>query len=304
MSMRSGKFTVIPTIMLMVAGVIAAAEFAWWLHGRTRENRGELQLAGLRNELSMLQQAEPAPTRDASEKLARQVTQSTAALSQAEKFWSKLAWSQVPQPRDKRTAYFELAHFRQRMTALAEREQVALTEVESFGFNAYRYEGPVEDEIARVHQQRLVLEDVLTLLFRAHPTKLLGVARESADQANQQREMRNAEVMSPLPTQLSLRRAGVVRSQALEIRFTGETNTLRAWLNALVASDLPVVVRTLSVQPMKSISRPVTKMSSGLELSNNGDGFQPLVQPAECEFVVSLEYVELVWSEVAQGGEA
>lgn len=286
------------SILLTVAAVLAVAELAWWLVGRAHEDKAERRLEAQRRELSALQRFEPAPTPDAAARLEQQVTQAAEKLAALERAWfagkTITAWQKLKVPGDRRAAYFDLANYRQRMATLAQREQVSLAKDEAFGFAAYVNEGPDEADLARVFRQRLVLEELLGALLRAHPTSLAGVAVEAAMSADDGRRTRGANAVEPLPEMLSLRRDGMIATQVLEFRFTGRTAVLRDWLNRLAVSDLPVAVRNVMVQP--SAAAPVRAPAGvpGVVLDATGDGFEPLVKPTDSAFTVTLEYLELV----------
>lgn len=285
-------------VLLTVAAVIACAEIGWWLVGQARVQKEEKRLAGQRRELLALQCFEPAPTANSAAMLEQQVTQATERLAGLEKTWfaskTSRAWDKLKVPADRRAAYFDLANYRQRMAALAKREQVGLAKDEAFGFSVYVNEGPVEADIARVFRQRLVLEDVLGALLRCHPTSLGGIAREMEKPVPNARHTRGANEVEPLPEVLSMRREGMIGAQVFEFRFIGRTAVLREWLNDLAASDLPVVVRNVIVQPAAAITVRQPAAMAGVVLDATDDGFRPLVSAADSEFIVSLEYLELI----------
>lgn len=294
--------------LLVIAAVVAAAETAWWLAGRNAAQKTERQLEGQRRELAALRRAEPAPTPAARELLEQQGMRATERLAALERAWfatkTITSWQKLKVPDDRRAAYFDLANFRQRMAVLAKREQVGLAKDEAFGFGAYVNEGPVETDLARVFRQRLVVEEVLGALLRCHPTALDGVAIETTKPAGSARRTRGASEAEPLPAALSLRREGMIATRALEFRFTGRTAVLRDWLNWLAASDLPVAVRNVVVQPAAAVPVSAPTALAGVVLDASDDGFRPLVNPADSDFTVTLEYLELIQPDAGEEGES
>mgnify|MGYP001195942936 CR=1 FL=1 len=295
-------------VLLAVASVITGAEIGWWWMMRGQEQKDEKRLAAQRRELLSLQNAEPAPTPESAESLKQQVRQAEEKLAALKSEWFESdtvkAWQKQKVPTDRRAAYFDVANYRQRMTALAKREQVALAKIEAFGFTAYVNEGPVETDIARVFRQRLVLEKILSALLRSRPTSLSGVAREAEKSAPNVRRTRGSDEVDPLPDVFSVRREGMIAAQVFEFRFIGRTAVLREWLNALAKSDLPVVVRNVIVQPAAALATRSQAVMSGIVLDATDEGFKPLVSPGDSEFIVSIEYLEWIKPTDGEEGES
>lgn len=295
-------------VLLAVVAVIAGAEIGWWWMMRGQEQKDEKRLAAQRRELLSLQNAEPAPTPEVAESLKQQVQQAEVKLAALKREWFEnetvTTWRNQKLPVDRRAAYFDVANYRQRMTALAKREQVGLAKNEAFGFMAYVNEGPIEADIERVFRQRLVLEKILSALLRSRPTSLSGAAREAEKSPLNVRRTRGSDEVDPLPDVLSARREGMIAAQVFEFRFIGRTAVLREWLNALAKSDLPVVVRNVIVQPAAALPMRSQAVMSGIVLDATDEGFRPLVSPGDTEFIVSIEYLEWIKPTDGEEGES
>ncbi len=202
-------------------------------------------------------------------------------------------------------AYFALASTVDKLRALAARQQVVVRPDEQFGFASHANEGPEPDTLARVHLQRLLIEHLVTTLLEARPRALLGVQRERPV-PDAQRQVRLAPegaaagAESPARTggvpadffapedQLRLRRTGLIDTEAFRLEFTGQTQTLRAFLNELASFQRPLIVRSVEVEPA-----PV-ELTGASEARTDPDAPVPVVRDNFSKFAVVLEFVEVL----------
>jgi hypothetical protein len=87
---------------------------------------------------------------------------------------------------------------------------------------------------------------------------------------------------------LSLREPGLIECEAFRMEFTGQTETLRRFLNGIGAGRLPVVVREVAVEQFRADSptrQPIMAAESGAPVL--------LVKPGILKFGVILELVRL-----------
>ncbi|MCC6416042.1 MAG: hypothetical protein IT582_09040, partial [Opitutaceae bacterium] len=239
-----------PTAVLLVAGLLSVSGLGWWWWQQGAMQKTTRQIEVLQREAISLAQAEPAPREEVARELERESAHRESELVSLKirRFaWLKSEAQRLPV--DRRAAYFDLVAYRQRLTALAKQAQVELNRDETFGYPAYLNEGPAEADITSVFQQRIGLEQVLSSLLRCHPLALLEVERLPEPVVAETQQGRKFGSNHSLPTALALRRGGVLSTQRFAVRFTGRTETLRSWLNALAVADLPVVARNVSVQP-------------------------------------------------------
>ncbi len=198
-------------------------------------------------------------------------------------------------------AYFGLAAFVERMRVLAVRQQIVLRPDERFGFAIYASEGPEGDYLFSVHRQCTIVEHLVESLFEARPRALLAVKREhplTETKRVAQRAARDSGVVRvegpsgqasdffDADPQLRLRAADLVESEAFRLEFTGQTQTLRTFLNTLAALALPLVVRSVEVEPLPAVVGQVTEAGFGAAV--------PLVVQNLSKFTVVVEFVEVL----------
>lgn len=198
-------------------------------------------------------------------------------------------------------AYFGLATLVERMRALAVRQQIVLRPDECFAFATYANEGPAVDHLVAVHRQRTIVEHLVESLFEARPRALLAAQREYplteaqrvAQRATPDSEAVRAERFSgqagdffTADPRLRLRVAGLVESEAFRLEFTGQTKTLRTFLNTLSVYRLPLVVRSVEVEPLPAEGGGVTEPGF--------DAAVPLVGQTFSKFTVVVEFVEVL----------
>lgn len=193
-------------------------------------------------------------------------------------------------------AYFELTDFVEEARALAGRLQVVLRPEERFGFSTYAREGPEAAQLPAVHRQQLIVRYLVETLFEARPREVLSVRRERPLSAAQREARRNpppagagsngvadgpagvaADFFTP-DERRSLRMAGLVETESFRLEFTGQTQVLRSFLNALAEFRLPLVVRSVEVEPVNATL----------------PGPAPLVAAASSRFTIVVEFIEIL----------
>ncbi len=200
-----------------------------------------------------------------------------------------------PPPAKSIDAFFELANFVEKLRTRAAQAQVVLKADERFGFAAHANEGPVADQIAAVHRQRLATQYLVETLLESRPLMLLSVRRElpTADGVRDQRN--RADDFFEMDRSLSLRQAGQVETAAFRLEFTGQTATLRSFLNSLATFRQPVVVRSVEVEPLAnevtSRGGPTAPLAAGAPV--------PLVRQSLSKFAVTVEFVLLAGNPVS-----
>ena len=257
----------------------------WWLQRAQGESVRELRaLELLKQERYWL--AHQAPSLSAENEAA--LTAEVAAVGRVlDEFKQALAGNDLgapaaPPPAGSTEAYFELADFIRQLRAGAAQAQVVLKRDEFFGFASHANAGPVAEQVAAVHRQRLATEYLVGRLLESRPLALLAVRRERPV-GNTPRDHRDrADDFFELEAPLSVRRPDEVAGEACQLEFTGQTAALRNFLNALAAGRQPVVVRGVQVEPMA-----VT-----VAASTHG-ALAPLVGPVVSKFTVSVEIVRL-----------
>lgn len=292
------------TLLLCAAAVSVEVYFLQDIWPKA--NRALRQLEQKKQELTWLQGTSPSLTEENVTAIGDDVVgaeKQLAAVRAALAGKGKWLSSAPARPRD---AYFSIATFIEQSRAMAVRQQVALRPEERFGFTTHANEGPETELIPAVHLQRTVIEYLLETLFEARPRSLVSVQRERP-LTETQRAARRAVVegdassgrsshssgqlgdfFEPDP-RLRVHVANHVDSEGFRIEFTGQTQTLRAFLNALSLYKLPLIVRIVEVEPMPS------------ELAGHDDSTAvassapvPLVSQNFSKFAVVVEYIEVL----------
>ena len=175
-----------------------------------------------------------------------------------------------PPPAKSIDVFFGLAAFVEKTRALAAHMQVVIPPDERFGFASHANQGPEGDLVPAVFRQRILVQYLVESLIESHPRALLSVQRERPLTAAQ-RTARNqppqpgapfvppAQATGGVPAdffvldpQLSVRQPGRIDSEAFRLEFTGQTSALRSFLNTLATYRLPLIVRSVEVQPIAS----------------------------------------------------
>lgn len=288
---------------VLALGFTAVVAQGWFIYATwQRTKRAEIALRQRQEERDWLARQSPALSPANSDAI-------TADVAAAEKKLTELRRTLAGRPRwlpaaPKRTtdAYFALASFAEKTRALAVRQQVELRPDERFGFASYANVGPEPELLGAVHRQRVIVEHVVESLLEARPRALLGVQREHPLTEAQRAALRQPatpgaaapaaepraggeakDFFEPDP-QLRLRLPGLAETEAFRVEFTGQTQTLRAFLNELAAFKLPLVVRSVEVEALPSDPAPAER-KIGAPV--------PLVAQNFSKFAVVLEFVEL-----------
>jgi hypothetical protein len=191
-------------------------------------------------------------------------------------------------PLERTEAFFDLALMAEQLRKLAAQHGVALKPDERFGFAAYANGGPDAALIPMVYRQRQLAQYLVEQLIAVRPTGLLALQRERPGMAMPDRSEAAAAMQDyfTLDSRISVRSSGHVNSQALRVIFTGHTPVLRAFLNRLAGSELPLLVRAVEVEPlMNPDSRPQTPL-----VVNAAE--RPFVGRKPSKFTVTVEFIE------------
>lgn len=225
-------------------------------------------------------------------------------------------------------AYFDIASFVENMREVAQKAGVSVAPTNRFGFAVYASTGPTRELIPQVFQQRLYSEYLLEALLRSGPTSFVSLQREQPLTAAQRREAEEAELAGQpiarssdasatgdyfvIDPRTSARVKDFVETIPFRLTFTGSTDSLRFLLNELVTFKIPVVVRSVEVEPVKSTAdsaarrpaapRPPTGRPGVEGVGGRGspgvlseaEAMKALVEPGESRFIVTVEVISLV----------
>lgn len=280
-------------VLVMCVGTIAAE--IWQLQTLwQRTKRAEVMLRQRKDERDWLAHRTPALSAENTDAIAADVAVAARRLDELRQaLQGRGRWLTAP-PKRPIDAYFALAAFTEKTRALAVQQQVELRPDERFGFGTYASVGPAAEHISAVHRQRVLVEHLLETLLEARPRALLSVQREHPRTAAS--HLHRAEASEPdagavaadffeFPAHVRMGIPGVLETEAFRLEFTGQTQTLRALLNALAVFKLPLIVRSVEVEALPGDSRLVSATGSS--------GSVPIVAQNLAKFAVVVEFVAL-----------
>lgn len=265
--------------LLSLCGLVALGEIGliverWYAAGASAE-----KLVKKTQEMAALREVLPAPSRENARAIEADLARAREAQAamQAElkgrgPAAEKLLSAKVPPARA--DAFFDIATFVERTRDTARRLEVEVRpEAARFGFAAFANEGPEPAYIESVFRQRQVVQFLVEALLEAKPQALLAVKREFP-LTRKEREERDAAAIAaaeaaasggsaPEPVaagpagdgpdyfvidpRASVRSPGFLDTLAFRVVFTGQTATLRTFLNRIAGFELPVLVREVEV---------------------------------------------------------
>lgn len=277
------KNPIFATLLTLCALVVLGE--SWLIYDRFEASRGSAKkLQQKEVELMSMKDLTPVPTRAVAASIEvdlarakRAVAVMQAELSGRGPSAERLASAKVPTARTE--AYFDLATFVEKTRELAKKNDVEIRpEAVRLGFSLYTNEGPKEDRIASVFHQRQVVQYVLESLIEARPRSIFSVQREralnkaekgalAAAQAalaagtggavpDQPVDVSSVAGSSPEPEspdlftidpRVTARSSGFLDTTPVRIVFTGQTGSLRTFLNKLASFELPILVREVEV---------------------------------------------------------
>lgn len=270
----------------------------WWLRQTLQiAARTDKVLQQRRAELAHLLRQSPALTPETTDALAAEVAAARRLEAEIRGLLQKDARGKTARPASSMDAYFAITETVAKLRAASVREGVETEKDENFGFATHAESGPEPERIAAVHRQLINIEHLLTHLLSARPKALVSVQRERPRKSEQDAVVarssgaprEEAQDFCVLDSRLSLASPGVVATEAYRLEFVGHTDSLRAFLNALVSSPLPWVIRRVDAE---RVAAPAAKA----RLASQGDAPQlvPIVTTNLSRFVVYLEWVEAV----------
>jgi hypothetical protein len=196
-------------------------------------------------------------------------------------------------------AYFALASTVEQLRAVAVRQHVLVKPNERFGFGAFAHEGPAPVLLSVVERQRRVIEELVESVLAAGPRELLEVRRERPKESAPARKPtvsaaggmghgdEATDYFTPDP-RLEIKSPGVIEPWMFRLEFIGQTPALRAFLDNIADSPLPLIVRSVEVEPGPAVSG---------RIGRSGPSAVPLIGPIFSRIAVVVEFVELTGSE-------
>lgn len=291
--------------LLAILGVTGVTEVVWAVSRQRSVRTTQRQVQKLRKELRDFEKLELAPTTANLAALEEELASAKKACNEIRRRLTPAANSEFQEFDDaelieRADGFFEIASFVERTRDHARSLGILLSPDERFGFSAFAHSGPSAAELTAVLNQRAITEQVLLALFDAQPRELVSVECEvSSEDADTDKAVRTGRGSDGADlsahSRLSLRHLAGVRTKALKLSFTGQTVTLRFFLNRLLLSDLPLAVREVEIASLSR--RP--KVTAGV--ASEPEPVQPLVERSLSRFTVTIESYQFASSEEAAG---
>jgi hypothetical protein len=251
--------SMIPPMLVALLVTIVSAEIWLVQQARLRAMRAVTALEQKKQERDWLGKLSPAPTAENEAAIAAAVDEAREALGRLS---DGLAGSEAapnePAPAHPVDSLFALSEFAGKMRRKATEAQVALKPLESFGFASHASEGPPVEAIPMVHRQQRAVQELLDTMLAVRPQALLAVNRERPPAHEESGgPAGRADFFAPSP-HLLVRQPGLVETDAFRLEFTGQTDVLRNFLDALANLPRPVLVRSVEVEPLNAPAMPVS----------------------------------------------
>jgi hypothetical protein len=310
--------------IIAVLGLSALAG-GWGIYDRsTAAAKSAKVVAAKRNELSALLNSTPAPTQASKSAIEADLLRTQAALATMRgelkgqgSTASALRAADVPtEPTD---AFFNIATFVEKTREKANAAKIKIKPDERFGFSAHANTGPDRELIPQVFRERQIAEYLLDALIAANPVELVSVQRErpvtkaelaaiASDQSSTtaRASTGNSQVAGDffeIDPRISARVPGFVNATAFRLAFNGETESLRSFLNKLATFELPLVVRSVEVEPIAKPAATTTPAANSLSsifgtaptsVTVEPAKSKPLVEKSLSRFTVTIELIDLV----------
>ncbi len=282
------RFKTSLTLVLALAFVAALGAEAWWL--QKERKHAARAVAALRQKIAerdWLAKRSPALNEENEQAIAAELVQAGRALADLRDGLKgrEAGWLGAPPPARPLDAFFDIASFVEKTRAAAGQAKVGFSPDEHFGFAAYANEGPAPEFLPAVFRQRLLVQRLVETLIEARPLALLGLRREPLAPA-QSAAKNVATDFFTFDRALSLRQPGQVDTMAFRLEFSGQTATLRNFLNSLARFPQPFVVRSVDVEPLAS-------PSAAAPAAGAAGAAVPLVRQNLSKFAVIVEFVLL-----------
>ncbi len=315
--------------ILIVIGVVVAGE-GWLIFDRNQAaNKSHAILMQKRGELTALESVNPFPSKENKASVEADLRRTQVALATMREELKgrgptaeQLRSAKVPaEPTD---IFFDLATFVEDSRKKAKQAEVKIKADERFGFSAYANAGPDRDLIPQVFRQRQIAQYLVEALFASHATEMVSLQRErplTKDQmaiiaSGQSLPQAASESSTPstdlfeIDPRISARVPGFVSASAFRLTFIGETDSLRTLLNKLAAFELPLVVRSVEVEPAVASTSAGSPSQATADSNSLGAIFgnttstsagsaepvkpKPLVEKVLSKFTVTVELIDLV----------
>ncbi len=305
---------------------LAAIAGGWGVYDRSSvAKKNAALLAQKRGEQTSLLGSNPAPTEESKTAVEADLRRTEVALSTMREELkgrgpTAAALRSAIVPAEPTDLFFNITTFVEKTREKAQAASIKVKADERFGFSAYASAGPDRELIGQVFRQRQVSEYLLDALIEARPAELVSVQRERPLTKAEREAIKSGQPISAprstgssqgpsdlfeIDTRISARVAGFVDATAFRLTFNGETESLRSFLNKLATFELPLVVRSVEVEPIAKSQTSATAAPAANTLSSifgtpvaaaavQAEKPKPLVDKTLSKFTVTVELIDLV----------
>ncbi|TVR48629.1 MAG: hypothetical protein EA425_14025, partial [Puniceicoccaceae bacterium] len=206
-------------------------------------------------------------------------------------------------PATRTEAFFDIAAFIEEQRTFLEEQQIVFPENYRFTFGAYVNEGPDPSLIPRIHRQKKLVGYLVEQLAAVRPQQIHFIQREPppgqagpGPQAPTGRGAQRGAAQAgagdffTLPAAASVRVPDLVDSLAFRVAFTGNSETLRSFLNQIAESRLPFVVRGIEVEA-QGVGGPGTGAAAQAQQPAVTEENVRIVARHLSRFTLTLEFV-------------
>ncbi len=207
-------------------------------------------------------------------------------------------------------AFFELAGFIENTYAKLEANGIGFEPDERFGFSQFTRQGPEENILDAVMEQKIVAQYLIDQMVVAKPVRLTEMKREWIARASEPPQTGLRQAAGSQPTQDSSwedtiaerkDRPGYV-GYVFEIGFEGYSDALRKFLNGLVTAPIPILVNALRVEPLDRYAEPDSTVEDAIPYNPfellraakddpEEENPVPIIQSNLSSFTVTLETI-------------
>lgn len=306
---------------------LAALAAGWAIYDRHEAaEKSAARFRAKQAEVTAMQAVRPAPTEASKAAIEADLARTEAALAKMREELKVRgpvaeALRNTKPPAGPTEVFFNLETFVEQMRRKAEAAGVKTKAGERFGFNTYARTGPDRELIPPVFRQRQVTEYLLNALIDARPSELVALHRERPLTKAEQNAVASGQALPTsnqtgsgnnpgssdffeIDRRISARVPGFVSATAFRMTFVSETRTLRALLNKLAEFELPLVVRSVEVEPAaKQATTPPPPPANSLSsifgptaptVPAEPPKAKPLVERVLSTFTVTVELIDFV----------
>ncbi len=207
-------------------------------------------------------------------------------------------------------AFFELAGFIESAYAKLEANGIGFEPDERFGFSQFTRQGPQENILDAVMEQKMVAQYLIDQMVAAKPARLTEMKREWIPQASEPpqtglRKAGGSQTTQPPSSEDTIAerkdRPGYV-GYVFEVGFEGYSDALRKFLTGLMTAPVPILVNALRVDPLDRYAEPDSPAEEAIphnpfELLNAAqddpeeENPVPIIQSNFSSFTVTLETI-------------